>query len=81
LGKPVVQYDLTEGRYSAQEASLYARPNDKRDFAEKILTLLEDPDRRKVMGEFGRRRMINKFQWKHEKPKLLKAYRDLFSDQ
>jgi glycosyltransferase involved in cell wall biosynthesis len=79
LGKPIVQYDLTEGRYSAQEASLYARPNDKRDFAEKILTLLEDPYRRKMMGEYGRRRMIDKLQWKHEKPKLLKAYEALFS--
>ena len=25
LGKPIVQYDLTEGRVSAQDASLYAR--------------------------------------------------------
>jgi glycosyltransferase involved in cell wall biosynthesis len=25
LGKPVVQFDLTEGRFSAQEASLYAQ--------------------------------------------------------
>ena len=24
LGKPIVQYDLTEGRVSAQDASLYA---------------------------------------------------------
>ncbi|HWA36757.1 MAG TPA: glycosyltransferase family 4 protein, partial [Burkholderiales bacterium] len=27
LGKPIVQFDLTEGRFSAQEASLYARKN------------------------------------------------------
>jgi len=26
LGKPIVQFDLTEGRFSAGEASLYARP-------------------------------------------------------
>src|SRR5687767_5715221 len=28
LGKPLVQFDLAEGRFSAQEASLYARRND-----------------------------------------------------
>ena len=28
LGKPIVQFDLTEGRVSAGDASLYARPND-----------------------------------------------------
>ena len=33
LGKPIVQFDLTEGRFSAQEASLYAKKNDPRDMA------------------------------------------------
>src|SRR5260370_3864011 len=28
LAKPIVQFDLTEGRVSAQDASLYARAND-----------------------------------------------------
>ena len=42
LAKPIVQFDMEEGRFSAQEASLYARPNDTRDMAEKILLLLDD---------------------------------------
>ena len=33
LGKPIVQFDLTEGRFSARDASLYARKNDPRDLA------------------------------------------------
>src|SRR5207248_480996 len=33
LGKPIVQFDLTEGRFSAQSASLYARRNDAVDLA------------------------------------------------
>ncbi len=33
LGKPIVQFDLTEGRHSAEGASLYARPNDAADLA------------------------------------------------
>ena len=44
LGKPIVQFDLTEGRFSAGEASLYARPNDIADFAMKMCELLDDPD-------------------------------------
>src|SRR5205814_8248237 len=43
LGKPVVQFDLAEGRYSAQAASLYARNNDWGDLAAKIVALLDDP--------------------------------------
>ena len=43
LGKPIVQFDLTEGRFSARDASLYARRNDAVDFAEKIVELLDDP--------------------------------------
>ena len=39
LGKPIVQFDLTEGRFSAQEASLYAAKNDPVDMAAKIVEL------------------------------------------
>ncbi len=28
LGKPIVQYEMTEGRFSARDASLYAKDND-----------------------------------------------------
>ena len=78
LGKPIVQFDLTEGRYSAQDASLYARRNDVRDFAAKILELLDDPERRTRMGEFGRRRIENELEWRHEFPKLIAAYEALW---
>lgn len=79
LGKPIVQFDLTEGRFSAQGASLYARKNDEVDLAEKIVQLLDDPVRRKEMGEFGRSRVETELEWKYEVPKLLAAYEALFS--
>ena len=78
LAKPIVQFDLSEGRFSAQEASLYARRNDTKDFAEKILLLLDDQVKRKAMGDFGRNRIITELEWKYEEPKLLEAYRLLF---
>jgi glycosyltransferase involved in cell wall biosynthesis len=76
LGKPIVQFDLTEGRFSAQGASLYA--NDVTDFGDKIVALLDDPERRAVMGEFGRKRVVEELAWPHEVPKLLAAYEMAF---
>jgi glycosyltransferase involved in cell wall biosynthesis len=78
LAKPIVQFDLSEGRFSAQEASLYARRNDTKDLAEKILLLLDDQVARTTMGEFGRNRIITELEWKYEEPKLLEVYRLLF---
>ncbi|NOZ36668.1 MAG: glycosyltransferase family 4 protein [Gammaproteobacteria bacterium] len=78
LGKPIVQFDLTEGRYSAQEASLYALKNDDKDMAEKIVELLDNAKKRTAMGKLGRKRVEDKLSWEHEAPKLLQAYDILF---
>ncbi|MFL6713840.1 MAG: glycosyltransferase family 4 protein [Sulfurifustis sp.] len=80
LGKPIVQFDLTEGRFSAQGASLYAARNDEVDLAEKILELLDDPERRARMGAYGRRRVETALAWEYEIPKLLQAYDRLFDN-
>jgi len=74
LGKPVVQFDLTEGRFSAQEASLYAEKNNELDLARKIAQLLDDPEARAKMGRFGRNRVETELEWKYEAPRLLLAY-------
>ena len=78
LGKPIVQFDLTEGRFSAQGASLYAAKNDPKDMGDKILQLLDDPEMREKMGTLGYDRVRNELEWKYEEPKLLKAYSDVF---
>jgi glycosyltransferase involved in cell wall biosynthesis len=77
LGKPIVQFDLTEGRFSAGEASVYARKNDPEDMAHKIVRLLDDPARRAAMGAYGRDRVVNELEWRFEVPKLLAAYEAL----
>lgn len=79
LGKPIVQFDLTEGRVSAGEASLYAKRNDPLDFADNILQLMEDPERRRKMGQIGKRRVEEELAWEYEIPKLLSAYEKLWS--
>jgi glycosyltransferase involved in cell wall biosynthesis len=79
LAKPIVQFDLTEGRFSAQDASLYARCNDSGDLADKIVALLDDPEARKRMGAFGQQRVVDALEWSHEAPKLLAAYDAVFA--
>jgi glycosyltransferase involved in cell wall biosynthesis len=75
LGKPIVQFDLKEGRVSAQDASLYCdNQNQIEDFAAKILWLVDHPEERKRMGEFGRKRVENELAWDYSVPHLLAAY-------
>jgi glycosyltransferase involved in cell wall biosynthesis len=81
LGKPIVQNDLIEGRRSAAGASLYAKPNDEIDFAEKILKLLHDPELRRQMGVEGQRRMKEMLEWRHQIPKLLEVYAKALPEQ
>lgn len=81
LKKPIVQYDLKEGRFTAQEASLYAKCDDPIDFAEKIIRLVDNSELRKKMGEFAYERVINELSWHHESVKLIKLYNFIFKDK
>jgi glycosyltransferase involved in cell wall biosynthesis len=75
LKKPIVQYDLKEGRVSAQGASLYAVNDDTKDFADKIDWLLNNEAIRKDMGDYGYQRIINELSWDYEKTKLVDFYK------
>ena len=80
LGKPIVQFDLREGRFSAQEAAVYADTgNQVPDFADKILSLLENPEERKRMGEFGRKRVVERLAWEYSVAGLVAAYERAFA--
>jgi glycosyltransferase involved in cell wall biosynthesis len=78
LGKPIVQFDLTEGRVSAQDASVYAKRNDPIDMARRLVALLDDADLRARMGAAGLERVKTELAWEHEVPRLLAAYDELF---
>jgi glycosyltransferase involved in cell wall biosynthesis len=80
LGKPIVQFDLKEGRFSAQDASLYVDARDPvAGFAAKILWLLDNPDARNRMGESGMKRVGRELAWEYSVPNLLAAYRRAFN--
>jgi glycosyltransferase involved in cell wall biosynthesis len=81
LGKPVVQFELTEGRVSAGDASWYARPNDVADLAQKMVALLADEQQRIHMGAIGRDRLERLLSWQHEAPRLLAAYDNLLGER
>jgi glycosyltransferase involved in cell wall biosynthesis len=79
LGKPIIQFDLKEGRFSAGAASLYCdNHHPVSDFAAKILWLLDNPDERRAMGEFGHKRVVEELAWKHSVDSLLAAYERAF---
>ena len=81
LGKPVVSFDLQEARFSAQDAALYAIPNQVEDFADKIETLLDNQELRSKMGAFGRKRIEQELSWEHSKENLITAYEAIFTSK
>lgn len=74
LGKPIVAFDLPEHRVTAQEAALYAQPNDERDFAAKLASLMDEPERRREIGQLGKERAEKELAWRHQVPELLAVY-------
>lgn len=72
LGKPIVQYEMREGRASAGEASVYAASEEA--FADEIVRLLDDEPLRSRMGAIGLRRMHEALGWERQVPQLLAAY-------
>ena len=75
LGRPIVQFDVREGRISAADASLYAdTDNDARSFAVAIEKLLVAPDLREEMGDRARERFVNELCWESQEERLVATY-------
>ncbi len=74
FGKPIVSFDLTETRHSAQQAAVFVPPNNTEQFAAEIGKLLDDWEKREAMGKFGRRRVVEQLSWLHTHRNLIRAY-------
>ena len=81
LAKPIVQFEGTEGRFSAGDAALYAAKGDTDDFADKVMKLLDDEALRTRMGALGRRRVEDELAWAHQEAALLAAYDHVFAER
>lgn len=74
MARAIVAFNLVETQVSAQDAAIYAEPDNVQDLAEKILALLADPEQRAAMGARGRARIEQELAWEHQAPNLLAAY-------
>jgi glycosyltransferase involved in cell wall biosynthesis len=74
LGKPVVATDLTETRYTAQDAARYVPPGDTAAFGRAIVELIDDPAQRQQMGDYARQRTLNELSWEHQQAHLFRLY-------
>jgi glycosyltransferase involved in cell wall biosynthesis len=80
MGIPMIAFDLAETRFSAQDAALYAKPNEVADFARLLAFLLDHEELRSTMGALGRKRVVEVLNWEQCSKNLLAAYEALFSD-
>jgi glycosyltransferase involved in cell wall biosynthesis len=74
FGLPVLAFDLRETRASAEEAGVYATPNDIEELSRLLVDLIDDEPRRQSMGTAGRRRIEEKLAWSHQEPHYLSVY-------
>ncbi|MEU9853722.1 glycosyltransferase family 4 protein [Streptomyces sp. NPDC047974] len=74
MGRPIVSFDLREARVSAGDAALYAPANDETEFARLVARLLDDPERRALMGKAGQERIGGPLAWRNSQRALLAAY-------
>jgi glycosyltransferase involved in cell wall biosynthesis len=76
---PVVAFDLHETRVSAGDAAIYVTPNDVREYAQAIVTLMDNQPRRMQLGKIGRSRVEQELAWPHQKRAYLEVYRRLLN--
>jgi glycosyltransferase involved in cell wall biosynthesis len=74
---PVVAFDLRETRVSAQDAAVYATPNDVREYAKALAGLLDDEAARAQLGKLGRARVEDELAWSHQERAYLGVYQRL----
>jgi glycosyltransferase involved in cell wall biosynthesis len=76
---PVVAFDLLETRVSAGEAAVYAEPNDVHSYARALVDLIDDEQRRALLGKRGRDRVEQDLAWQHQEGAYLGVYRRLLT--
>jgi len=71
---PVVAFDLKETKVSAGDAASYIESGDVAAYAQAIAELLDDPDKREVMGKAGRIRIERELGWPYQRDRYFGVY-------
>jgi glycosyltransferase involved in cell wall biosynthesis len=76
---PVVAFDLKETRVSAGDAAVYVTPNDVREYATAIVSLMDDEPKKAMLGKAGRGRVEQTLAWSHQERAYLGVYNALLA--
>jgi glycosyltransferase involved in cell wall biosynthesis len=76
---PVIAFDLRETRVSAGDAGVYVTPNEVREYAAAIVTLMDDEPERARLGKLGRARVEQELAWAHQERAYLGVYERMAS--
>ncbi|WP_420497154.1 glycosyltransferase family 4 protein [Parafrankia sp. FMc2] len=71
---PVVTFDLAETRVSAGDSAVYVESGEVVAFATAVCDLLDDPERRRELGERGRRRAVDVLDWAAQAAAYISVY-------
>ncbi len=74
FSKPIIMFETREGKVTAGESAIYLQENDNILFANTIVELLQDRDRREAMGKIGYNRIMEELQWSIQAKNLKNAY-------
>jgi glycosyltransferase involved in cell wall biosynthesis len=81
FGKPVVAFDLTENRRTAQDAAAYVKGNNHIELSITTRKLLIDERRRWQMGRRGRQRFRTHLAWENSEEELIRIYSRLLGSE
>ena len=81
FGKPVVAFDLTEHRRTAEGAAEYVEPNNDIKLSVATRELLLDEDRRLEMGRRGQERFRAHLAWEKSERELIALYSRLLGSR
>ena len=78
MGKATVAFDLPEARVSGGNAVCFVETYSTDALADAVLDLVDDPERRRVMGLQARQRVETTLAWEHQAQSLVRVYQQLF---
>jgi len=71
---PIIMSDFYSEHKTFSKCALFAKPNNPKDIADKIMFLLNHSDKRGRLGDRGRELIEEEYSWESESKKLLKMY-------